>query len=247
MPTKTHNIITEINRDALPVRFGRFFYIFPLVAVLVSIAVATRAQSSDTNDVLASWLSAQTNIQTWSADFVQTRTLKSLTQPLTASGHVWFEAPNRFHWEIKIPTETLAVRQTDQILVIYPKLKRAERYPLNTKDAGPWKDTLALLDAGFPRSRAEVDSKFVILSQTATNGIHELALQPKSENARRLIPQIKIAFETSTLLLHSTELQLADGSTMANVFTNAVLNPKIDEAVFNPNLEGYKITQPFKK
>src|SRR5205823_8310981 len=35
---------------------------------------------------LSTWLSAQTNIQSWSADFVQRRALKSLTQPLTATG-----------------------------------------------------------------------------------------------------------------------------------------------------------------
>ena len=226
---------------------GRLFHLCVLMTCLGSFAGPTNAQTLDSKDLLSAWLNAQTNIQTWSADFTQTRTLKSLTQPLTASGHVWFDAPNKFHWEIKVPTESLAVRQTDQMLVIYPKLKRAERYPLNTKDAGPWKDTLALLDAGFPRSRAEVDSKFNILSQITTNGIHELVLQPKSENARRLIPQIKIAFEANTLLLHSTELQLADGSTMLNTFSNAVLNPKIEENIFNPNLEGYKITQPFKK
>src|ERR1051326_8023373 len=51
----------------------------------------------------SSWLAAQAHIQRWSADFTQTRTLKSLAQPLTASGHVWFEAPNRFRWELGHP------------------------------------------------------------------------------------------------------------------------------------------------
>ena len=37
------------------------------------------------------------------------------------------------------------------MLLLYPRLKRVERYPLNTTDAGPWKDMMALLDAGFPR------------------------------------------------------------------------------------------------
>src|SRR5262245_23984784 len=58
------------------------------------------AEISDHSAALRSWLAAQTNIQTWSADFVQTRTLKALAQPLTASGHVWFAAPNRFRWEL---------------------------------------------------------------------------------------------------------------------------------------------------
>jgi outer membrane lipoprotein-sorting protein len=206
------------------------------------------ADSPDADAMLQSWLNAQTNIHTWSADFVQTRTLKALTQPLTESGHVWFGAPNRFRWELGTPVKTIAVREAANLTVIYPKLKRAERYSLDSQGAGPMKDTLALLDAGFPGSRAEVESRFNILSQTTKDGIHELTLQPKAESARRIMPQIKIAFETATFALHSTVLQFADGSTMANVFSGGVLNPKLDEAMFWPAIGAdYKITQPFKK
>ena len=92
---------------------------------------APPASAADTNSILAAWLNAQTNVQTWSADFLQTRKLKSLTQPLTATGHVWFAAPNRFHWELGQPAQTIAVRTTNDLLVIYPRLKRVERYPLS--------------------------------------------------------------------------------------------------------------------
>ena len=218
-----------------------------LLAAFAFLSGNAGLQAATDDALLSGWLNAQTNIQTWTADFTQTRRLKALTQPLIATGHVWFAAPNRFRWEIQKPSPTIALRQPDQLWVIYPRLKRAEQYPLNSADAGPWKDTLALLDAGFPRSRAEVESHFNILSQTTANGIHELTLQPKVETARRFMPQIKIAFETNTFSLHSTELQFADGSTMENAFTNPVLNPKIDESVFTPATEGYKIIQPFKK
>ena len=216
--------------------------------LMASVGVVAAADSPDADAMLTSWLNAQTNIQTWSADFVQTRTLKALTQPLTETGHVWFRAPNRFRWELGSPVKTIAVRAAADLTVIYPKLKRAERYSLDSQGAGPMKDTLALLDAGFPGSRAEVESRFNILSQTTKDGIHELTLQPKAEAARRIMPQIKIAFDTATFALHSTELLFADGSTMANVFSGGVLNPNLDEAMFWPAIgTDYKITQPFKK
>jgi outer membrane lipoprotein-sorting protein len=166
---------------------------------------------------------------------------------LTATGHVWFAAPNRFRWELGNPPLTIAVRQPDRLWVVYPKLKRAEEYPLDAAGAGPWKDTLALLDAGFPRSRAEVESRFNIVAQTTTNGIHELRLQPKSEAARKFMPEIKIAFDANTFALHSTELQFTDGSTMENIFSKPVVNPHIDETVFTPETNGLKIVQPFKR
>jgi outer membrane lipoprotein-sorting protein len=193
------------------------------------------------------WLCAQTNLQTWSADVIQTRTLKTLAQPLVAQGHVWFSAPNRFRWELTSPSPTIALRQPEQMLVIYPKLKRAERYPLNGAQAGPWKDSLVLLEAGFPRSAAEIESRFDVLSQTVSNALLEVALQPKSPAARRLMPQIKISVATNDFALRATELQFADGSTMRNDFSNAQLNPKLADGLFTPKLEGdFKVVEPAK-
>jgi len=203
--------------------------------------------AADTTPLLAHWLNSQTNIQTWTADFVQTRALKSLTQPLTASGHLWFAEPNRFRWELGNPPQTIAVRNADEMRVIYPKLKRAEVYPLNGSQAGPWRDALALLQAGFPRNQAELESQFRVLSETVTNQTCEVALQPKSAAARRMMPQIRIGFSTNDLSLRATELHFADGSTMRNDFTNMVLNSGLEEALFAPELDGdFKIIEPLK-
>ena len=201
------------------------------------------------SSVLGAWLNSQTNIQTWSAEIIQTRTLKSLTQPLTAAGHVWFAAPNRFRWELGSPPQTIALRQPDQMLVVYPELKRAEKYPLGGKQhAGPWAGTLALLEAGFPRSRSELESRFKILSESTAGGVHEVVLQPKPASARQIIPQLKIAFATNDFVLRATELQFSDGSTMRNDFTNAVANPNLDDLLFRFELDAtYKVLEPFKQ
>src|SRR6266853_4648909 len=149
--------------------------------LLISLLAASRQGSSaaENNPLLSSWLGAQTNIQSWSADVIQTLTFKSLTQPLTATGHVWFAAPNRFRWELGNPPQTIAVRAPQEMLVMYPRLKRVERYPLTGDQTGPWRDALALLEAGFPRSQPEMEARLKILSQTVTNQICELVLQPK--------------------------------------------------------------------
>jgi outer membrane lipoprotein-sorting protein len=219
-----------------------------MMVILAGFCGEASAESADANAMLSGWLNAQTHMQTWSADFTQARTLKSLTQPLIATGHVWFKAPGEFRWEVLKPSPTTAVRNAQELLVFYPRLKRAERYPLEGSQAGQWKDTLALLDAGFPRSRSELEARFNILSQSTANGVHEVALQPKSTTARRIMPEIKIAFDTNDFSLRSTELAFTDGSTMKNVFTNAVMNPKIEDSLFHPQLGSeYKITEPFKK
>jgi len=204
---------------------------------------------AQTNSLLSAWLAKQPDIKTWSADFVQTRVFKSLTQPLTATGHVWFAEPNRFRWELGNPPRTIAVRAADEMLVLYPLLTppRVERFPLTGNQAGPWHDALALLEAGFPRNQAELESRFNILAQNVTNEACEVMLQPKSTSARQMMPQLKIAFDTKDFSLKATELQFADGSTMRNDFQNPVLNPKIDPEIFSPKVgSDYKVVEPLK-
>src|SRR3974377_1221301 len=90
------------------------------LAVLLGVALSASALAADTPSQLNAWLNAQTNVQTWTGDFVQTRALKSLTQPLTATGRVWFAAPNLFRWELGNPPKNIAVRGTNEMLIIYP-------------------------------------------------------------------------------------------------------------------------------
>jgi len=221
----------------------RFF----LVLLLGLVLAQTVASATEASSLLASWFARQPNIQTWSADFIQTRTLKSLTQPLTATGHVWFAEPNHFRWELGRPPRTIALRATNELLVIYPLLKRVERFPLTGNQTGQWRDALALLEAGFPRSQADIESRFRILSQTVSNQICELSLQPRSTSARQMMPLLKIAFDTNDFSLKATELQFADGSTMRNDFTNASLNPDVAPALFSPKIESdFKIVEPLQ-
>jgi outer membrane lipoprotein-sorting protein len=218
--------------------------------ILCFVAVAAAAlltHAAENTAALSGWLSAQTNIQTWSADLTQTRRLKTLTQPLVSTGHVWFAAPNKFRWEIGSPAQTIAVRSGDELQVIYPRLKRVEKYPLKSEKMGQWKDTLALLEAGFPRSESDLERQFKLLALNTSNDVTSVALEPKSSSARKMMPRITIAFSTNDFSLRATELQFGDGSTMRNDFRNPQLNPQIAPEQFAPKLDpAFKIVEPVK-
>jgi outer membrane lipoprotein-sorting protein len=93
-----------------------------------------------------------------------------------------------------------------------------------------------------------LEARYNILSQTVKSETGEVVLQPKSTVARRMMPQIKINFSTQDSALRGTELQFADGSSMRNDFTNAVLNPKIENKIFAPDIPSdYKVVEPLKR
>ncbi len=198
--------------------------------------------------MLDAWFASQKNFHTWSADFIQTRALKTLTQPLITRGHITFAMPDDFRWELGQPAQTIALRHGAAMFVIYPRLKRAEHYPLGAGTPADWRDTMSLLQAGFPRDQKEFEAQFKLQSLTETNGAWQMSLQPKSPFARRMMPELRIGLATNDFSLVSTELVFVDGSRMRNDFTNAVLNPVLDEKMFEwvPPAD-YKVTHPFAK
>lgn len=208
---------------------------------------ATLTAAEPANDLLDRWFVAQQNLKTWRADFVQTRTLKALSNPLTTPGRAMFRAPSEFRWELGDPAQTVAVRGVNEMVVFYPKLSRAERYPVNAEQAGRYKDLLVLLEAGFPRDRKALESSFRIMKQSTVEDRHEVSLQPRSSNARRLMPELRLVFRVSDLSLLSTEMVFSDGSTMRTDFKEPSLNPTLDATIFSTAIpDGYQVSEPMK-
>jgi outer membrane lipoprotein-sorting protein len=204
-------------------------------------------RGTETGALLDRWFAALPQTRTWTAEFVQTRALKAVAEPLISTGRVWVAVPDQFRWELGQPTQTIALRQKNQLLLIYPRLRRVEKYPLHDQRPGPWRDALLLLEAGFPQSRGDLESRFHLKSVHQTNGLFCLALEPKSASARRLLRGLRISFDTNTFSMSRMELEMADGSSLRNEFAQARLNPPLDEGCFKIDLEGgFTVTEPVR-
>jgi outer membrane lipoprotein-sorting protein len=219
----------------------------PFRSTLAALLTLGSASAGFAADALSDWLSWQTNLLTWSANVRQIRTLKSLAQPVTTTGQVWFCAPNLFRWELGNPPRTIAIRDPDRLTLLYPVLERAEIYRLTEDTQGPWRDSLALLEAGFPRDRATLDSRFQILELRTNAPNLEIALQPKSRAARRWMRRIEITVDLRNHVLLATDLTFADGSRLRNEFMDAAINPSIPADRFRPEIPpGYLRSEPAK-
>ena len=217
-----------------------------IAALFCALSMAAWAETNP--DLLDHWLAAQTNLHTWTADCTQTRSLKVLDQPLVSTGKVWVALPDRFRWELGQPPQTIALRQPTELMLIYPRLKRVEKYPLQGQQSGPWRDALALLEASFPRSRAELESRFLVKSVTQTNSLGCVTLQPKSASARKFITGIEVCFRLGDFALVSTEMSFADGSGMRNDFAHSVLNAPLRNDCFDAKIEpGFTVVEPLRQ
>jgi outer membrane lipoprotein-sorting protein len=212
---------------------------------MLLLALAQLSNAAPNDQLVDDWIAAQSSVRVWEADFKQTRQLKALTEPLVATGKLWFAAPDRFRWEVMKPAPTLAVREKDELLVVFPKLKRAEKYSLALIRQGQWKDLMGLLDTGFPRSRADFERQFHVRDVVPVPGGQRLVIQPKSALVQKFMPEIDIDISTPDLSLLATSMTFIDGSVLKNEFSNPQKNPAIDDALFHPALgPEYKITEP---
>jgi outer membrane lipoprotein-sorting protein len=210
-------------------------------------AAALVAQAAESTDVLDRWLAAQTSLGPWTANFIQTRTLKVLSEPLVSTGQVWVAGSSQFRWELGQPPQTVVVRQPDQLLVMYPRLKRVEKYALSGVAAGPLRDALSLLDASFPRDRATVESRFRLQSAVETNSVLEVTLQPKSASARKLVSEILIGLRTNDFSMASTEMRFADGSRLRNDFINVAVRQSLAADRFTLQTPAdYAVVEPLR-
>jgi outer membrane lipoprotein-sorting protein len=237
---RCHARVGRCCRAALTAKLRRGLWILPCLA-------ATIVQAQNYEAQFNNWFAVQTNMQSWSAHFTQTRTLVAFSQPLVSTGKVWVE-PGQFRWELGQPPQTIVVRKPDELIIFYPRLKRAEIYELNQIPNGPIKDAMALLDVSLPRSKAELEKNFQLVSATVTNSILQMTLQPRSVSARQFVHAMIIGFHTNDYLIADSEMEFADGSRLLNDFSHVVLNQPISPALFETNIPpDYTVEEPLNR
>ena len=220
--------------------FGAGFSLL-LVAALLSSLRLSGAEVSASDAVLDAWLKATGNLATLEARVVQTRHLKALRQPLVSTGRVWFATPGRFRWELGEPPRSVAVRSGEELLVLSPGLRRAERHRLDQAAEGPVKELLGLLDVGFPRDAAEFRARFDVLEVRTNAAATTLRLRPRAAAARRMMPGVSVDLGVGDWRLLATEMTFADGSRLRSDFSAMITNAPVDPVRFRTEVpEGWK-------
>lgn len=218
-----------------------------ILCVVLSFTLISFAPCSGAEDgkrELDEWLKAQTAILSWSADVTQIRKLASIKRTLSAPGKIWFVAPNRFRWQLGQPAKTLAIRNDQQLLILYPRLKRAERYSFSGVDDPAMRQALLLLEVGFPSDSQKFYAQYDFLNAQISDELRRFELQPRDPQARQLINTLRLEVRRSDGRLAATELTFPDGSTMRNEFSAHQINIDIPASQLETSLEGYEVVEP---
>ena len=111
------------------------------------------------------------------ADFQEEKTVHLLNKPITSSGKMWFQAPNKFRREAKGNSPSITVSDGQQLWIYYPKFKSAEHYSLGKRSP---------LDAGIAAITASLNLENVETAYHVTASEQDESLPARSANRARL-------------------------------------------------------------
>ena len=119
--------------------------LLPIAFVLSLTCIARGAPLS--GDELKNLLASFRQNRSTQADFQEQRVIRLMKNPVTSSGTVWFQTPNKFRREVKGNSPSITVSDGRELWIYYPNFKSAERYPLGK--GSPLDATVAAINSAL--------------------------------------------------------------------------------------------------
>jgi outer membrane lipoprotein carrier protein len=207
--------------------------IIPLIS-LTSVAHGAAVSGDDLKNLLAS---IRQNRST-QADFQEQRVIRLMKNPVTSSGTVWFQTPNKFRREVKGNSPSITASDGRDLWIYYPNFKSAERYPLGK--GSPLDATVAAINSAL--NLENVEGSFNITA-TKTDTGHELQLLPRTAAMKRVFQKLDLRINNE-FRVEGTDMLLPNGDRIVTTYSNqkrAAIPPATFE--FKPP-PGTEVTTP---
>jgi len=204
-----------------------FKIVLPIL-ILFSGIVPSRADSTtpvDVKNLLAQIRQKREAAPQLQAEFKEEKNVHLLNKPISTSGKVWFQAPNKFRREVKGNSPSITVSDGGHLWIYYPKFQSAEHYTLGRRsplDAG-----IAALTAGL--NLENVEGTYHITAAKLPTG-YELDLVPRAPSLKRLLQKLSIRINEQ-LQVEQTEMLQPNGDRIVTNYSNETRSP-INPATF---------------
>jgi outer membrane lipoprotein-sorting protein len=188
-------------------------FLFLSLSSLLCASAQTLAPA-DTKSLLARIREQRAAFPNMQADFQEQRKIHLLDEPITSSGKVSFQAPNKFRLERQGNSPSITVSDGQLLWIYYPKFKSAERYSLGKRsplDAAITTITTAL-------NLQEVENSFHITGAKTPNG-YDLELAPRNPSMKRIFQKLALRLDNN-LFAERTEMSQPNGDRIVTIYTN---------------------------
>ena len=192
----------------------KFLIVIFILELGVALAPAQQLSSDEVKALLGRIREKRLSQPDVQADFQEDRTMHLMNKPLTSSGHVWFEAPNKFRREVKGNSPSVTVSDGKQLWIYYSNFKSAEHYSLGRHS--PVDAALAAVNTALNLENAE--NSFQITGSQIAKG-YQLQLQPRTSSMKRIFQKFELQLNDD-LLVTRTEMLQPNGDRLVTIYSN---------------------------
>ncbi len=183
----------------------RRLYVIICISLLAFVAVVNAAARSAAPQ-------GDQAVKTMQADFVQTKTMKMLGDKMVSRGKMYYQNPDKLHWEYTAPYAYTFVLSGNKVM-----LKKGTR-----------KDIVDVKQNRIFREIARIMVGSVCV--TSTSATKEMKM---SKEMKSMYKRIVLHFDTKTTLVKKVVMYEKNGDTTEIEIKNVTLNKNISPAVFN--------------
>lgn len=204
---------------------SRMAAVLLLLVAFISSAAAQALSPAEIKALLARIREKRAAAPQVQADFQEEKNVHLLNKPITSSGKVWFQAPDKFRREATGNAPSVTVSDGQQLWIYYPKFKSAEHYSLGKRsplDAG-----IAALTAGL--NLEDVEHTYHITAKKKDNG-YQLDLAPRAPSLKKFLQMFKVELNEN-LQVERTEMLQPNGDHIVTAYSNETRAP-IDPSTF---------------
>jgi len=209
--------------------FNKISFALPRLAValcvggflcfFVTVASAEPLSPADLKSLLARIREKRAAAPQVQADFQEEKTVHMLSKPITSSGKMWFQAPNKFRREAKGNSPSITVSDGQHLWIYYPKFQSAEHYSLGKRSP---------LDAGIAAITASlnlenVEATYHITATKEADG-YQLQLTPRNPSMKRFLQTFSIRMNND-LQVARTEMTQPNGDHIVTTYSNETRVP----------------------
>src|SRR5689334_7618334 len=190
-------------------------YSISALLTLASIAETAPLSAAEVNTLLAEIRRNRTT----QADFQEQRVIRLMKNPVTNSGTVWFQPPNRFRREVKGNSPSITVSDGRELWIYYPNFKSAERYPLGK--GSPLDATVAAINSAL--NLENIETSFNVAATRNEDG-YALQLLPRTAAMKRMFQKLDLRINDK-FRVQRTDMLLPNGDRIVTTYSNQTRPP----------------------
>jgi len=207
-----------------------------------SIQTAVVTDPVEVNALLRRFDEAQMRSQTLIASFVERKKLHLLVDEQVQSGTFYYTKPDRLLWEYGKPDGKIILISSEQLLIYYPTLKKAEEVDISRYS----KRILRVF--GLGQSTAELRKYYdlTLAEDPQVPDSYLLLLNPIKRRVAKRLDSIRIWIDRDLMIPRQIEYVEADGDSTRFTFRNIEINSTISPARFDVKIPpGVQVSNSF--